>query len=175
MCPLLLRADKSVQLEEHIPCTGNSFWDTPAPIVQVSHEDQDTHLLHVLFYTDLSSLAACVFCCWSFLLHCWFFSFILLTCPFLLLTSYCGSFIKFNCLLISPESLIIFPRVLLRLLYSIMYLCFCITFMLPWTCLLECGHNICRCFILTIQGIHMVPERMNQKHSYWSIKSSFSL
>ena len=44
---LPLRPDKALQLEEHIPHTGNSSWDSPAPAVQDPHEDQAAHLLHV--------------------------------------------------------------------------------------------------------------------------------
>ena len=45
MHPLPLRPDKAAQLEEHIPLTGNSFWDSSAPIVQDPHEDQTVLLL----------------------------------------------------------------------------------------------------------------------------------
>lgn len=43
--PLLLRPDKEVQLEEHIPRTGNSFWVDPITVVQDPHEDQAAFLL----------------------------------------------------------------------------------------------------------------------------------
>jgi hypothetical protein len=44
---LPLRPDKAAQLEEQIPHIGNSFWDSPAPVVQDPHEDQTAHLLHM--------------------------------------------------------------------------------------------------------------------------------
>jgi hypothetical protein len=41
-----MRLDKAVQLDEHIPHTGNSFGDSPNPVVQDPNEDQAAHLLH---------------------------------------------------------------------------------------------------------------------------------
>ena len=46
-CFLPLRPDKAAQLEEHIPPTGNNFWDSPVPVVPDPHEDQAAHLLHM--------------------------------------------------------------------------------------------------------------------------------
>ena len=41
------RPDKAAQLEEHIPLSGNSFWDSSTPVVLDSPEDQVAHLLHI--------------------------------------------------------------------------------------------------------------------------------
>ena len=40
-------ADQAAQLEEHIPHTGNRFWDSPFSVVQDPHEDQAAYLLHM--------------------------------------------------------------------------------------------------------------------------------
>ena len=43
-------------LEEHITHTGNSFWDSPVPVVWDPYEDQPEHLLHMCREIYLQSM-----------------------------------------------------------------------------------------------------------------------
>jgi hypothetical protein len=47
--PISARPEKAAQLEELIPWTSNSFWNTPilASFVQDPYEDQAAHMLHM--------------------------------------------------------------------------------------------------------------------------------
>ena len=54
--PLALSPDKAAQLEEHMTHTGNSFWDSPVPVVWDPYEDQPEHLLHMCREIYLQSM-----------------------------------------------------------------------------------------------------------------------